>query len=357
MLAVSDSERDNRSSSSSDNTLPPIRSVFPPHILPSSGYTTLNRETLAAACPDAFRLRRAAIGQIDQAGRGSLSIRTVPIAPSLPSSTSAQFNASSASSTASPNVSECGSQLYTPLSSHHSSPEIRASVPAKRGSQDSGSSGRAKKRGSSDDERCSVIPCTDDVMCARHRKIRNEKDSRREQQTVNENVEDRLKLDFDHDSVKIQANGNREKSGLERSKQQNDNAWYSIGSRSSQWVRANCSPDQYKQYIQDMRSGIAEDQDQRDPVRALPIGDPMAGPRGDADICPHADATGHCTCADKITCRKQRRAKGYADFFAQQAHNSRSTAPAERPASSSRTPTSTRTPASSSSGSRQKGKL
>nr|OQO15863.1 hypothetical protein B0A51_15882 [Rachicladosporium sp. CCFEE 5018] len=297
---------ESRPSSSSDNTLPPIRSVFPPHILPSSGYATLSNQALVAAHLDSGRQQRAPIGGTSQAGRGTLSIRPASFAQSSSSSAGVHYNASSSSATNSPTVSETESICFTPLSSHHSSPEFRASVPVKRGSQDSRSSRTVKKHASREDDRCDSPPCETGKMCKRHQKIVKEKRSRREQQVVHENVEDSLDSLFGHQSAKAQATGNRSSSGLDRDKQQNDNAWYTVGSRSASWIMANFGVELYEQYIQDMRRAIIEDVEQRQAGRALPLGDAMAGPHGDADVCPFADAEGNCTCADKITCRKQR---------------------------------------------------
>ncbi|OQO02820.1 hypothetical protein B0A48_11103 [Cryoendolithus antarcticus] len=344
----------NRPSSSSDNTLPPIRSVFPPHILSSSGYTTIDQQRLVAACPD-DRLQRALTAQTGHAGRGALSIRT---APSLSSSTAVQYAGSSASSTASPTVSESGSQLYTSLSSHTSSPETTTRTLVHRGSQDSQSLGLSRKRGSSDDDHCDGSPCTTDMKCKRHRKIANEKGSRGKQQEVHENAEDFMEIRLDWRAPKAQATGNRAKSGLDRDKQQNYDALYIFGETLTEFVLRN-NPDKFAS-VRLMAIDRINKHAQRDPRdTGLPEGSPMAGPNGLADFCTNANASGECPCADRILCRKECRRRGAQMTDEQRTRDSHTAILPDRTAPSLRTPraSSSRTPTSSSTGSRQKGKL
>ncbi|KAK6428871.1 hypothetical protein LTR95_014984 [Oleoguttula sp. CCFEE 5521] len=346
-----------RPSSSSDNTLPPIRSVFPPHILLSSGFTTIDQQRLVAVCPD-NRLQRASTGQTGHAGRGPLSIRNAPSAPSLSSSTGVQYTGSSASSAASPTVSESGSQLYTPLSSHTSSPETTTRILVHRGSQNSHGLGLSRKRGSSDDDHCDGSPCTTDMKCKRHRKIANEKGSRGKQQEVHENAEDFMEIRLDWRAPKAQATGNRAKSGLDRDKQQNYDALYIFAETLTEFVVQN-NPDKFEA-IRLMAIDRINKHAQRDPRDSgLPEGSPMAGPDSLADFCPNANASGECPCADRILCRKECRRRGAQLTDEQRTRDNHTLVLPDRSTSSLRTlkASSSRIPASSSSSSRQKGKL
>ncbi|KAK6431662.1 hypothetical protein LTR95_012175 [Oleoguttula sp. CCFEE 5521] len=352
-----------RPTSSSSITLPPIRSVvpFPAHHVPSEPspcYTTLSQQALAAAYPGSSRSQATAVGRIGQGGQGALSIRPAPYAASLSSTTGAQYNASLVSSTDSPTISECDSQSWTPLSSHHSSPEMRASVPAKRGSQDDRSSGTLKKRSSSDDERCSAVPCTGESSCARHRKIRNEKGSRGKQQEVHWNAEDFMEIFLKWQAAKVQANGNRLKSGLDRDKQGNLDAMY-IFLETFVMVFRQEYPEKFEEVRLMAIERIATHAERNPHGSALPEGSPMAGPDGLANVCPNADEKGECSCADHIQCRKQRRSRGAQLTDEHRARYKHSSTLVDRTAPSSRTPTgpSIRTPASSSSVPRRRSKM